>query len=60
MTVELTVRSRRILLGTLSLLLAIAAATLPLLPRDNSIENMLPRDSGILEMLRFLQDARFA
>lgn len=60
MTVELSRRSKRTLFATLGLLLVTAAATLPFLPRDNSIENMLPRDSGVLDMLDFLQDARFA
>jgi len=51
---------KRVFFGGLILLLILAAATLPLLPRDNSIENMLPRDSGIHEMLHFLHEARFA
>jgi uncharacterized protein len=57
---EPATRRRRIVLGGLALLLICAGATLPLLPRDNSIQNMLPGDSGIHHMLEFLQDARFA
>jgi len=53
-------RLKKNLFGGLILLLILAAATLPLLPHDNSIENMLPHDSGIHQMLRFLYEARFA
>ncbi len=60
MSAELSPRRKRFLFGGLISLLILAALTLPLLPHDNSIQNMLPRSSGIHEMLNFLQDARFA
>jgi len=58
--VGFTQRRKRLLFGGLILLLLLAAVTLPRLPRDNSIENMLPGSSGIHQMLRFLHEARFA
>ncbi len=60
MPVEMFQRHKRLLFGGLILLLVLAAVTLPFLPRDDSIENMLPGDSGIHQMLNFLHDARFA
>ena len=60
MLVEKASRLKWVLFGGLISLLVLAAATLPLLPRDNSIKSMLPGNSGIHEMLDFLQDARFA
>ena len=53
-------RHRKALLGGLILALILSAISLPFLPRDNSIKNMLPGNSGILDMLDFLHDARFA
>jgi len=60
MVVDLAPRRRRVLLGAVILLLILAGITLPFLPHDNSIQNMLPGNSGILRMLNFLHEARFA
>lgn len=60
MVVDLAPRRRRLILGGLAGLLILAGVTLPFLPRDNSIENMLPGNSGIHRMLSFLHEARFA
>lgn len=60
MTGKFLSRRRRLFLGGLALLLILAGVTLPLIPRDNSIENMLPPGSGIQRMLSFLHEARFA
>ncbi len=60
MSVKHPLRRKRFLFGGLISLLILAAITLPFLPRDNSISNMLPADSGIHQMLDFLQEARFA
>jgi len=60
MVVDLSPRRRRAVLGGLVGLLILAGATLPFLPHDNSIQDMLPGSSGIHRMLNFLHEARFA
>jgi len=60
MAAEAAPRLKRTFFAGLILLLVLAAVSLPFLPRDNSIANMLPGESGIHRMLNFLHEARFA